>query len=65
MRPSMNGFEACGEHVDLEIVDNANDRCLYISNDPECADSYDLQLVGLRGADLELVYETLKEFLGK
>lgn len=61
----MNGFEACGEYVDLEIVDNANDRCLYINNDPMCVDSYDLQLVGLRGTDLELVYETLKEFLGK
>lgn len=65
MRQPMNGFEACGEHVDLEIVDNSSDRCLYISNDPECVDSYDLQLVGLRGTDLELVYETLKEFLGK
>ena len=65
MRHPMDGFEAYGEHVDLEIVDNSSDRCLYISNDPECVDSYDLQLVGLRGTDLELVYETLKEFLGK
>ena len=61
----MNGFEVCGEHIDLEIVDNATDKCLYISDSPACVDSYDMQLVGLRGTDLELVYETLKEFLGK
>ena len=65
MRYPMNGFEAYGERVDLEIVDNATDKCLYISNAPSCDDSYDIQLVGLRDTDLELVYETLKEFLGK
>lgn len=65
MRHPMNGFESCGEYVDLEIVDNANDRCLYISDFPACEDSYDMQLVGIRATDLELVYKTLKEFLGK
>lgn len=65
MRHPMNGFEVCGEHIDLEIIDNANDKCLYISDSPACVDSYDMQLVGIRATDLELVYKTLKEFLGK
>lgn len=65
MRRSMNGFEASGKHIDLEIIDKANDKCLYISNAPACDDTYDMQLVGLRDTDLELVYNVLKRFLGK
>ena len=65
MRYNMNGFEACGKYVNLEIADNSNDKCLYISNAPVCDDSYDTQLLGLRDTDLELVYNVLKRFLGK
>lgn len=65
MRYNTNGFEVCGKYVDLEIVDNSNDKCLYISNAPSCDDTYDIQLVGLRDTDLELVYNVLKRFLGK
>ena len=65
MRRLMNGFEACGKYVDLEIVDKSTDRCLYISNAPTCDDSYDIQLIGIRDSDLDLVYNTLKRFLGK
>lgn len=65
MSYNMNGHEAVGDNIDLEIVNASNDRCLYISNASTCNDSYDIQLLGVRGKDLDLLYETLKEFLGK
>ena len=65
MSYNMNGHAAIGDNIDLTIVNASNDRCLYISNEPACNDSYGIQFIDVRGKDLDLLYETLKEFLGK
>ena len=63
MRYNMNGYEAHGKWIDLEIVDSSSDQCLYLyTKGDACTDSV---CVDVRGKDLELLYETLKEFLGK
>ena len=63
MRYPMDGYEAFGDSIELEITDHSSDQCLYISTVGDAAT--ESVCVEVRGKDLDLLYETLKEFLGK
>lgn len=65
MRP-MHGYEVGGKSIAIQCVDNSNDRCMYISNEPSVPTILsDIELIEVRGQDLELLYNTLHKFLGK
>ena len=62
---NMNGFQVSGDYISIEIQDSSTDRAIYIDNGIGTCTLDDYECVGIRGSDLELLYETLKEFLGK